>query len=56
MMDDVNGVRVGSACSVDKDLKVERSGERGGGGKVGEVVGKGGCEKGVCEVVFEGGG
>jgi large subunit ribosomal protein L18 len=56
LIDDVNGVTLASASTLDKDLTVESSSNTDAAVKVGELVAKRAVEKGVTEVVFDRGG
>lgn len=56
IIDDVNGVTLVSASTLDKDLNVESTGDSGAAAKVGELVAKRASEKGVSDVVFDRGG
>ncbi len=55
IIDDVNGVTIASASSVEKDF-VEYGGNKTAARKVGELVAKRAAEKGVENVVFDRGG
>ncbi|MFZ7761198.1 50S ribosomal protein L18 [Bacillus velezensis] len=55
IIDDVNGVTLASASTLDKDLNVESTGDSAAA-KVGELVAKRASEKGVSDVVFDRGG
>ncbi len=56
IIDDVNGVTLASASTLDKDLNVESTGDTSAATKVGELVAKRAAEKGFSDVVFDRGG
>ncbi|MCP8618030.1 50S ribosomal protein L18 [Salirhabdus salicampi] len=56
LIDDLNGVTVASASTVDKDFNGEGTGNVAAAQKVGELVAKRAVEKGVETVVFDRGG
>nr|BAA10982.1 ribosomal protein L18 [Bacillus subtilis] [Bacillus subtilis subsp. subtilis str. 168] len=56
IIDDVNGVTLASASTLDKDLNVESTGDTSAATKVGELVAKRAAEKGISDVVFDRGG
>ncbi|MBY0095423.1 50S ribosomal protein L18 [Mesobacillus maritimus] len=56
LIDDVNGVTLASASTMDKEVNVESTGNLEAAVKVGELVAKRAVEKGVSEVVFDRGG
>ncbi|MBL3649932.1 50S ribosomal protein L18 [Bacillus vallismortis] len=56
IIDDVNGVTLASASTLDKDLNVESTGDASAATKVGELVAKRAAEKGISDVVFDRGG
>jgi large subunit ribosomal protein L18 len=56
LIDDVNGVTLVSASTLDKDVSVESASNTEAAVKVGELVAKRAVEKGVNEVVFDRGG
>lgn len=56
LIDDVNGVTIASASSLDKELNLESTGNVEAAVKIGELVAKRAVEKGVKEVVFDRGG
>ncbi len=58
IIDDVNGVTLASASSLDKELKAEigYGGNKEAAKKVGEAVAKRALEKGIEEVCFDRGG
>src|SRR3954469_4790557 len=57
LIDDVNGVTLARASTLDKDLTVDSSSSNTDAAvKVGELVAKRAVEKGVTEVVFDRGG
>jgi len=56
LIDDVNGVTLASASTLDKDVSLESTGNLDAAVKVGELVAKRAVEKGVSEVVFDRGG
>ncbi len=55
VIDDINGVTLVSASSLDKDFSA-KGGNKEGAKLVGEVVAKRAIEKGITEVVFDRGG
>ncbi len=55
VIDDVNGVTLVAASSLDKDFSA-KGGNKEGAKLVGEVVAKRAIEKGITEVVFDRGG
>ena len=55
IIDDVNGVTLASASSMDKEFE-GNGGNTEGAGKVGAMVAKRAAEKGIAEVVFDRGG
>jgi len=55
LIDDVNGVTLVSASSVEKDFDANGSNKEGAK-KVGQLIGKRAVEKGIEEVVFDRGG
>jgi large subunit ribosomal protein L18 len=55
-IDDVNGVTLASASTLDKDVSVESSSNVDAAVKVGELVAKRAVEKGIKSVVFDRGG
>lgn len=55
IIDDINGVTLASASSMDKDFSAN-GGNMDGAHKVGEMVAKNALEKGITEVVFDRGG
>lgn len=58
VIDDVNGVTLVAASSLDKELKgqIENGGNKEAAKKVGEVLAKRALEKGIEEVCFDRGG
>ncbi|MBM7588289.1 large subunit ribosomal protein L18 [Bacillus pakistanensis] len=56
LIDDVNGVTIVSASSVDKEAGLESTGNVDAAVKVGELVAKRAVEKGLKSVVFDRGG
>ncbi|BAB03869.1 50S ribosomal protein L18 [Halalkalibacterium halodurans] len=56
LIDDVNGVTVAAASSLDKELKLENGGNVEAAKKVGELVAKRALEKGYKTIVFDRGG
>lgn len=55
IIDDVNGVTLASASSLQKDFG-ENGGNTAGARKVGELIAKNALEKGIANVVFDRGG
>ena len=58
IIDDVNGVTLAAASSLDKELKAELGygGNKEAAKKVGEAIAKKAAEKGISEVAFDRGG
>ncbi|WP_050613646.1 50S ribosomal protein L18 [Bacillus testis] len=56
LIDDVNGVTLASASTLDKDLGLESTGNIEAAQKVGETIAKRAAEKGYSSVVFDRGG
>ncbi|MEC1259893.1 50S ribosomal protein L18 [Bacillus swezeyi] len=56
VIDDVNGVTLVSASTLDKDFNAESNGDTSAAAKVGELVAKRASEKGITNVVFDRGG
>lgn len=58
IIDDVNGITLAAASSLDKELKadVAYGGNKEAAKKVGEVIAKRAAEKGISEVAFDRGG
>lgn len=56
IIDDMNGVTIASASTLDKDLNLESSSNVEAAQKVGELVAKRAVEKGITSVVFDRGG
>lgn len=56
LIDDVNGVTLASASTLDKELNVESTGNVDAAAKVGALVAKRAVEKGIKAVVFDRGG
>ena len=56
LIDDVNGVTLASASTLDKDITVESASNLDAAVKVGELVAKRAVEKGVKAIVFDRGG
>ncbi|MGN7270914.1 50S ribosomal protein L18 [Bacillus licheniformis] len=56
VIDDVNGVTLVSASTLDKDFNAENGSDTAAAAKVGELVAKRASEKGITNVVFDRGG
>jgi large subunit ribosomal protein L18 len=56
LIDDVNGVTLASASTVDNEVNLESTSNLEAAQKVGELVAKRAVEKGLSEVVFDRGG
>lgn len=56
LIDDVNGVTVASASTLDKEVNLDSTGNVDAAVKVGELVAKRAVEKGVAAIVFDRGG
>ena len=56
IIDDMNGVTLASASTLDKELNLESTGNIEAAQKVGELVAKRAVEKGINSVVFDRGG
>lgn len=56
VIDDMNGVTLASASTLDKDLNLESSSNVEAAQKIGELVAKRAVEKGITAVVFDRGG
>lgn len=56
VIDDVNGVTLASASSLEKDFGLESTGNHEAAQKIGELVAKRAAEKGISAVVFDRGG
>lgn len=56
LIDDENGVTLANASTVDKELKLDSTGNVEAAQKVGELIAKRAIEKGVKAVVFDRGG
>ncbi|MBU9710791.1 50S ribosomal protein L18 [Evansella tamaricis] len=56
LIDDVSGVTIASASSLDKELKLENGGNKEAARQVGELVAKRALEKGHEKIVFDRGG
>jgi large subunit ribosomal protein L18 len=56
IIDDVNGVTIVSASTLDKELNLETTGNAEAAAKIGELVAKKAVEKGITSVVFDRGG
>lgn len=56
LIDDVNGVTVASASSLDKELNIENGGNKEAAKQVGELVAKRAIDKGYNTIVFDRGG
>ncbi|RGR85106.1 50S ribosomal protein L18 [Heyndrickxia coagulans] len=56
LIDDVKGVTLASASTLDKELSLESTGNVEAAQKVGELIAKRAVEKGIKEVVFDRGG
>ena len=56
LIDDVNGVTLASASTLDKDVNLESSSNVDAAVKIGELVAKRAVEKGIKAIVFDRGG
>ena len=56
LIDDVNGVTIASASTLDKDINLDSSSNLDAAVKIGELVAKRAVEKGVKTVIFDRGG
>jgi large subunit ribosomal protein L18 len=56
LIDDVNGVTIASASTLDKDVNLDSSSNIDAAVKIGELVAKRAVEKGVSTVIFDRGG
>ncbi len=56
LIDDVNGVTIASASTLDKDFGLESTSNLEAAQKVGELVAKRAVEKGISSIVFDRGG
>lgn len=56
LIDDVNGVTLASASTLDKEVGIEATGNADAAKKVGELIAKRAVEKGYKTVVFDRGG
>ncbi|WP_338450532.1 50S ribosomal protein L18 [Niallia oryzisoli] len=56
LIDDVNGVTLASASTLDKEVSVESAGNIDAAAKIGELVAKRAVEKGISSIVFDRGG
>ncbi|CEG25270.1 50S ribosomal protein L18 [Bacillus sp. B-jedd] len=56
LIDDVNGVTLASASTMEKDFGLESSANKEAAQKVGELIAKRAVEKGISSVVFDRGG
>ncbi len=56
VIDDVNGVTLAAASTLDKDAKVQAGGNVAAAGEVGKLVAERAKKAGVSEVVFDRGG
>jgi large subunit ribosomal protein L18 len=56
LIDDVNGVTIASASTIEKDLGLESTNNLEAAQKVGELIAKRAVEKGVSSIVFDRGG
>ncbi|KOP72251.1 50S ribosomal protein L18 [Cytobacillus solani] len=56
LVDDVKGVTLASASTLDKEINLESTGNVDAAVKVGELVAKRGVEKGIKTIVFDRGG
>ena len=56
LIDDVAGVTLASASSVDKELNIEKGGNKEAARQVGELVAKRALDKGYESIVFDRGG
>ena len=56
LIDDVNGVTLASASTLDKDVNLDSSSNLDAAVKIGELVAKRAVEKGISTVIFDRGG
>jgi len=56
VIDDVNGVTLASASTMEKELNLESSNNAEAAQKIGELIAKRAVEKGITSVVFDRGG
>lgn len=56
LIDDINGVTLTSASSIDKELSLDATSNVDASQKVGELIAKRGADKGIKSVVFDRGG
>ena len=56
LIDDVNGVTIASASTLDKDVNLDSSSNMDAAVKIGELVAKRAVEKGISTVIFDRGG
>jgi large subunit ribosomal protein L18 len=56
LIDDVNGVTIASASTLDKDVNLDSSSNLDAAVKIGELVAKRAVEKGITTVIFDRGG
>ena len=56
LIDDVNGVTLASASTLDKDVNLDSSSNIDAAVKIGELVAKRAVEKGISTVIFDRGG
>ncbi|MEG0291767.1 MAG: 50S ribosomal protein L18 [Anaerovoracaceae bacterium] len=56
VVDDVNGVTIAAASSLDKDLAIENGGNKEAAKRVGEAIAKRALDKGIDTVAFDRGG
>jgi len=56
IIDDVQGVTLASASSLDKELSLSNGGNKDAAKQVGELVAKRALEKGVKDIIFDRGG
>jgi large subunit ribosomal protein L18 len=56
LIDDVNGVTIASASTLDKDVNLDSSSNMDAAVKIGEIVAKRAVEKGITTVIFDRGG
>lgn len=56
IIDDVNGITLASASSLEKELNIDNGGNKEAARKVGEVIAKRALEKGIETISFDRGG
>ncbi|MDQ0272595.1 50S ribosomal protein L18 [Cytobacillus purgationiresistens] len=56
LIDDVNGVTLASASTMEKDASLDSTGNTDAAVKIGELIAKRGVEKGLSTIVFDRGG